>query len=116
MLEYASILLTLDWATPTTAPTTIVRTAIAQTSARQCGYSGSKAERKTRTNAANAAAFTPVDMKPVTRGRRRPFVGIGRPHVKGDRRDLEREPDEQQSHRQLLHRCRRHRLLGHHAA
>src|SRR5260370_41832615 len=68
MLEYASILLTLDWATPTTAPTTIVRTAIAHTSARQCGYSGSKAERKTRTNAANAAAFTPVDMKPVTAG------------------------------------------------
>ena len=28
--------------------------------------SGSSAERKTRTNAANAAALTPVDMKPVT--------------------------------------------------
>src|ERR1700736_4280910 len=68
MLEYASILLTLDCATPTTAPTTIVRTAIAHTSGRQWGYSGSKAERKTRTNAANAAAFTPVDMKPVTAG------------------------------------------------
>jgi hypothetical protein len=30
--------------------------------------SGSNADRNTRANAANAAAFTPVDMKPVTAG------------------------------------------------
>ena len=32
----------------------------------QSALSGSSAERNTRANAANAAALTPVDMKPVT--------------------------------------------------
>ena len=68
MLEYASMRLTLDCATPTTVPTIIVAAAITQTTALQSARSGSNADRNTRTNAANAAAFTPVDMKPVTAG------------------------------------------------
>ena len=39
---------------------------MADTTGIQSSRSGSNVERKTRTNAANAAAFTPVDMKPVT--------------------------------------------------
>ena len=66
MLEYASIRLTLDCATPTTVPTIIVRPAMAETTGTQSTRSGSSAVRNTRTKAANAAAFTPVDMKPVT--------------------------------------------------
>ena len=53
-------------ATPTTVPTIIVTIASAHSTGIQSARSGSKAERNTRTNAANAAAFTPVDMKPVT--------------------------------------------------
>src|SRR6266581_1273236 len=67
MLEYASIRLTLVCATPTTVPTTIVA-AIDQTSTHQAPCSGSNVARNTRTNAANAAALTPVDMNPVTAG------------------------------------------------
>src|SRR4051812_36826112 len=66
MLEYASIRLTFVCATPTTVPTIIVAAAIGQRTAPQLARSGSNAERNTRTNAANAAALTPVDMKPVT--------------------------------------------------
>src|SRR6202521_208427 len=68
MLEYASIRLTFDCATPTTVPTIIVDTATIQMTTLHSARSGSKAARNTRTNAANAAAFTPVDMKPVTAG------------------------------------------------
>src|SRR5262249_11737801 len=68
MLEYASIRLTFDCATPTTVPTTIVAAAIAQTTIHQSLRSGSNADRNTRANAANAAALTPVDMNPVTAG------------------------------------------------
>src|SRR5688572_10420928 len=68
MLEYASSRLTFDCATPTTVPTIIVAAAITQTTPLHSSRSGSNAARKTRTNAANAAAFTPVDMKPVTDG------------------------------------------------
>ena len=57
---------TLVWATPTTVPTTIVAMALAPSSGAQCALSGPNAVRKTRTNAANAAALTAVDMKPVT--------------------------------------------------
>ena len=39
-----------------------------QTSLLQSPRSGSNADRNTRTNAANAAALTPVDMNPVTAG------------------------------------------------
>ena len=59
--------LTLVCATPTTVPTIIVAIALAPSErhpVRRC--SGSNAVRNTRTNAANAAALTPVDMKPVT--------------------------------------------------
>ncbi len=66
MLEYASMRFTLVCATPTIVPTIIVAAAIGQRTALQLALSGSNADRKTRTNAANAAAFTPVDMKPVT--------------------------------------------------
>ncbi len=75
MLEYASIRLTLDWATPTTVPRIIVRPAIAESTGAQpmpvsapggSVRSGSSVERNTRTNAAKAAALTPVDMNPVT--------------------------------------------------
>src|SRR5205809_8139349 len=66
MLEYASLRLTLVCATPTTVPTIIVAAAIGQSTEPQLARSGSKAERNTRTNAANAAALTPVDMNPVT--------------------------------------------------
>src|SRR5437764_8554333 len=68
MLEYASIRLTLVCATPTTVPTIIVAAATGQSTAPQLARSGSNADRKTRTNAANAAAFTPVDMNAVTAG------------------------------------------------
>ena len=68
MLEYASIRLTFDWATPTTVPTIIVATATTHRTTLQSARSGSNAVRNTRTNAAKAAAFTPVDMKPVTAG------------------------------------------------
>src|SRR6266511_5865430 len=68
MLEYASMRLTLDCATPTTAPTIIVAAATTHRIALQSRRNGSSAERNTRTNAANAAALTPVDMKAVTAG------------------------------------------------
>src|SRR5215469_11409167 len=68
MLEYASMRLTLVCATPTTVPTIIVSAAIGQSTAPQLARSGSNADRNTRTNAANAAALTPVDMNPVTAG------------------------------------------------
>src|SRR3954469_12696260 len=68
MLEYASIRLTLDCVTPATVPTIIVAAARTQIASAHVPRSGSKAERNTRANAANAAAFTPVDMKPVTAG------------------------------------------------
>ena len=58
--------LTLDCTTPTTVPTIIVAAARIQSTSLQLPRSGSNAQRNTRTNAANAAAFTPVDMKPVT--------------------------------------------------
>src|ERR687898_3486132 len=66
MLEYASIRFRFDCATPTTVPTIMVRMASAQMTGVQSARSGSSAERNTRANAAKAAAFTPVDMKPVT--------------------------------------------------
>src|SRR5437773_60733 len=66
MLEYASIRLTFDCATPTTVPTIMVAIAITSKATAHCPRSGSKADRNTRANAANAAAFTPVDMNPVT--------------------------------------------------
>src|SRR3990170_2323429 len=59
---------TLVWATPTTVPTIIVAAAIGHTTTLQSSRSGSKADRNTRANAANAAALTPVDMNPVTAG------------------------------------------------
>src|SRR5215467_6946221 len=68
MLEYASIRLTLVWATPTTVPTIIVSAATGQSTMVQLARSGSSAERNTRTNAAKAAALTPVDMNAVTGG------------------------------------------------
>src|ERR1051326_3599805 len=66
MLEYASIRLMLDCETPTTVPMIIVAAATTQRMLPQPVRSGSNAERNTRTNAANAAALTPVDMNPVT--------------------------------------------------
>src|SRR5262245_1438244 len=66
MLEYASMRFTFCCATPTTVPTIIVAAAIGQSTDPQLARSGSNADRNTRTNAANAAALTPVDMKPVT--------------------------------------------------
>src|SRR5579885_1984214 len=68
MLEYASIRLTLDCATPITVPPIIVSAAIGYTTADHSPRSGSNADRNTRTNAAKAAAFTPVDMNPVIAG------------------------------------------------
>src|SRR3954454_6109438 len=68
MLEYASMRLTLDCVTPATVPTIIVAAARTQTASAHVPRSGSNAERNTRTNAANAAAFTPVDMNAVTAG------------------------------------------------
>src|SRR6478672_6993214 len=66
MLEYASIRLTLFCSTPTTAPTIIVAPAIGPSTCTHCPCIGSSVERNTRTNAANAAALTEVDMKAVT--------------------------------------------------
>ena len=66
MLEYASIRFRFVCATPTTVPRIIVAAAITQTTGAQSALNGSNAERNTRAKAANAAAFTPVDMKPVT--------------------------------------------------
>src|SRR5437762_11202595 len=58
--------LTFVWTTPTTVPTIIVIAAIADSTGIQCACSGSSGDRNTRANAANAAAFTPVDMNAVT--------------------------------------------------
>src|SRR5579862_9924817 len=58
--------LMLFWSTPTTVPTIIVRADTADRIGTHCDCIGSSVDRKTRTNAANAAAFTPVDMKAVT--------------------------------------------------
>src|SRR5262245_21997043 len=68
MLEYDSMRLTFDCATPTTVPTIIVAAAITQITEPHVPRSGSNADRNTRTKAAKGAAFTPVDMKPVTAG------------------------------------------------
>ena len=57
MLEYASMRLRLDCATPTTVPRIIVAAAITQSTGAQSECSGSKAVRNTRANAAKAAAF-----------------------------------------------------------
>src|SRR4030095_8763059 len=66
MLEYASIRFRFVCATPTTVPRIIVAAAITHTIGAQSALNGSNEERNTRANAANAAALTPVDMKPVT--------------------------------------------------
>ena len=66
MLEYASMRFRFDCATPTTVPRIIVRIAITHSTGVQSARSGSSGDRNTRVNAANAAAFTPVDMNPVT--------------------------------------------------
>src|SRR5687767_376885 len=58
--------LTLLCTTPTTAPTIIVAPASHARTGIHCDCIGSSAERNTRTNAANAAALTPVDMNAVT--------------------------------------------------
>src|SRR6478736_10486454 len=58
--------LRLVWATPTTVPTIIVAAAIHHSTGAQSAIIGSRPFRNTRTNAAIAAALTPVDMKPVT--------------------------------------------------
>src|ERR1700730_9058285 len=68
MLEYASIRFKLDCARPTTVPTIIVAAATTQRIGPQPPRRGSNADRNTRANAAKAAAFTPVDMNPVTAG------------------------------------------------
>ena len=66
MLEYASIRFRLLCATPTTVPRIIVAAASSQMIGAQSALNGSNADRNTRAKAANAAALTPVDMKPVT--------------------------------------------------
>ena len=66
MLEYASMRLRLVCATPTTVPTIIVAAATHHSTGAQSAIIGSRPFRNTRTNAAIAAALTPVDMKPVT--------------------------------------------------
>ena len=58
----------LVWASPTTVPTTMVAAAIAHRIGVQSDTSGLNVDRNTRAKAAIAAAFTPVDMKPVTSG------------------------------------------------
>ena len=58
--------LRLVCATPTTVPRIIVAAAITHSTGAQSVIIGSSDDRNTRTNAATAAAFTPVDMKPVT--------------------------------------------------
>src|SRR5215510_10873486 len=66
MLEYASIRLMLLCSTPSTAPAIIVTAAMAPRIGPQWPCIGSSVERNTRANAANAAAFTAVDMNAVT--------------------------------------------------
>src|SRR5687767_15964462 len=66
MLEYASMRFRLLCATPTTVPRIIVAAAMTATTGAQSARNGSKEERNTRANDANAAALTPVDMNPVT--------------------------------------------------
>src|SRR4029079_3402483 len=66
MLEYASIRLRLLCATHTTVPRIIAAAASHEPNGAPSAVNGSKDERNTRANAANAAALTPVDMKPVT--------------------------------------------------
>ncbi len=66
MLEYASMRFRLVCATPTTVPTIIVARQSTHRTGAQSAIIGSRPVRNTRTNAAIAAALTPVDMKPVT--------------------------------------------------
>src|SRR5919109_3622718 len=66
MLEYASIRLMFVCTTPTTVPRIIVAAATTVSTGIHSSFSGSSGDRKTRTKAANAAAFTPVDMNAVT--------------------------------------------------
>src|SRR5574338_590677 len=66
MLEYASMRLMFVWTTPTTVPRIIVAAAITDSIGTHWSCIGSSGERNTRTNAANAAALTPVDMNAVT--------------------------------------------------
>ena len=58
--------MTLVCTTPTTVPRIMVTAAITDSTGIHCAWSGSSGDRKTRTNAAKAAAFTPVDMNAVT--------------------------------------------------
>src|ERR687895_450525 len=66
MLEYASIRLMFVCTTPTTVPTIMVNAAITASTGIHWAWRGSKGDRKTRANQANAAALTPVDMNAVT--------------------------------------------------
>ena len=64
------------------------------------------ASMSTRTSAANAAAFTPVAMNPVT-GVGDAVVHVRRPHVERHRRDLEAEPDQQEAEPERGHERQR---------
>ena len=66
MLEYASMRRTFRCTTPATAPSIIDAADSIQMTGSHCGCSPPKADMNTRTKAANAAAFTPADMKAVT--------------------------------------------------
>ena len=117
MLEYASIRLTFDCATPTTVPTIIVAAATIQTNGDPT-RAAQRLERATRNTRDERRERRGLHARGHEAGdrRRRAFVGVGRPHVERHRRHLEREPDEQQAERQQLHRRGRQRLRGNQAA
>ena len=66
MLEYASIRLRFVCTTATTVPRIIVAADTTHSTGIQSALSGANAEATMRTNAANAAALTAVDMNPAT--------------------------------------------------
>ncbi len=113
MLEYASIRRTFRWTTPATTPRIIDAAESIQTIGSHCGCRLPNADRNTRTNAANAAAFTPADMNAVTTGWRA-LIRIGRPHVKRHSRHLERKADQKQHDGEIGQHLVSGRLAGHH--
>src|SRR3954453_11012618 len=68
MLEYASMRRTLLCTTPARTPRIIDAAASTQSTGAHSACSPPNADMNTRTNAANAAAFTPADMNAVTTG------------------------------------------------
>ena len=87
--------LILVWEMASRLPTIMVSAARPHSTGARSTPRDGKAVTKMRSRAAKPAALAPTDMKAGHRGGRA-LVDIRRPHVEGDRRDLEAEPDQDQ--------------------